>query len=259
MNQWLPSLTVIMLASAGFARPTLADPIVYTRGHTDISPVVSSGVLVGNWRNDEAALPGPEWIPAAEVLAVGIFDPDSTDPGVVAPPLARPSASQWDFLGVAAGEPLYIFPSSGTPASLPYIGWGAESPTLVGQGFDRVRITLTAMAAPVGGNFSLYASSSNVFMATANGISAADTLTLSLGVHDHYNMAFTQPGIYDLTFGFEGLDGATGPVVMTGGDTYRFEVQVVPEPGTVALAAAGLAGLAALARRRRANRGSQTC
>jgi len=245
MNRRLPALTLMMLASAGFARPTLADPIVYTRGHTDISPVVSSGVLVGNWRNDEAALPGPEWIPAAGVLALGIFDPDSTDPSVVAPSTPRPAGTNWDFVGVAAGEPLYIFPSSGTPNSVPYIGWGTESPTLVGQGFDHV--------------FSLYTNTSTIFMATANGISAVDAITLTLGQHRHFFMTFTQPGSYDLTFGFEGLNGAGGPVIMTGSDTYRFEIQVVPEPGTVALAAAGLAGLAAFARRRRANRGSQTC
>lgn len=259
MNRWLPALTLIMLASAGFVRPTFADPIDYTRGHTDISPVVSGGVLVGFWRNDEAALPGPEWIPAAGVLALGIFDPDSTDPSVVAPPTPRFSGSQWDFLGVAAGEPLYIFPSNGSPNSLPYIGWATESTTLVGQGFDHVRITLTAMAAPAGANFSLYTTSSTISMATANGISAADAITLTLGQHRHFNMAFTQPGSYDLTFAFEGLNGSTGPVIMTGGDTYRFEIQVVPESGTVALAAAGLAGLAALARRRRGSRGSTAC
>jgi surface-anchored protein len=95
-----------------------------------------------------------------------------------------------------------------------------------------VRITLTGMNGPAGGNFSVFTNSTNKPMFTSGGFPAG-SLTLSLGVHDHYNMAFTQPGIYDLTFGFEGLNGSTGPVIMTGSDTFRFEIQVVPEPDPV--------------------------
>jgi surface-anchored protein len=249
----------VMLASGGVAPPTLARPLIYTTGHADITPDVANGSLRGVWNNSDGDLVDePDFIPAAGVVALGVFDPASTNANVVATPSPRPTGIQWDFLGVAAGAPLYILPSGGVPASVPYVGWGTENPTLYGHGFNHVRITLTGMTGPAGGDFSVFTNSTNKPMFTSGGFPAG-SMTLPLGFHTHYNMAFTQPGIYDITFGFEGLNGETGPVVMTGSDTFRFEIQVVPEPGTVALAATGLAGLAAFARRRRATRGSNAC
>jgi surface-anchored protein len=228
---------MIVVASAGFLRPTPASPILYTTGHADITPdvfQVTPGVfaLRGVWNNSDEDLPGPEFIPAADVVAVGIYDPASTDPEVVARPSLRPGGSQWDFLGEAAGEPVYILPSGGVPRSVPYIGWGTENGTLYGHGFDHVRIVLASMVGPVGGNVSVYTTSANTPMFTAGGFPAG-SLTLPLGFHTHYNIAFTRPGTYDLTFGFEGLAGVAGPIVMTGGGTYRFDIRVVPEPNIV--------------------------
>jgi surface-anchored protein len=243
-------LVVLALSSAGFLRPAQGSLIIYTTGHTDITPDVFNGALRGVWNNPDEDLDGPDFIPAADVLALGIFDPASTDPNIVATPTARQAGDEWNFLGVAAGEPLYIFPSGGVPASVPYIGWGTENGSLYGHGFDHVRITLTGMTGPAGGDFSVFTTPTNKPMFTTGGFPAG-SMTLALGAHTHYNMAFTQPGIYDITFSFEGLNGATGPVIMTGSDTYRFEIQVVPEPSTYALLGLGAGALALLRWRKR--------
>jgi hypothetical protein len=255
MAQRLFILVVLALSSAGFLRPAQGSPIIYTTGHTDITPDVfeiTPGVfaLRGVWNNSDKDLPGPDFIPAAGVLAKGIYDPASLNPNVVATPTARPAGNQWDFLGVDAGEPLYIFPSGGVPRSVPYIGWGTENGTLYGHGFDHVRITLTGMVAPAGGEFSVFTSSTDKPMFTTGGFPAG-SMTLPLGFHTHYTMAFTEEGFYDLTFLFEGLNGASGPVVMSGSDTFHFEVDVVPEPSTYALLGLGAGALALLRWRKR--------
>jgi hypothetical protein len=243
-------LVFLALSLAGFLRPAQGSLIIYTTGHTDITPDVFNGALRGVWNNSDEDLPGPDFIPAAGVLAKGIYDPASLNPNVVATPTARPAGNQWDFLGVDAGEPLYIFPSGGVPRSVPYIGWGTENGTLYGHGFDHVRITLTGMVAPAGGEFSVFTSSTDKPMFTTGGFPAG-SMTLPLGFHTHYTMAFTEEGFYDLTFLFEGLNGASGPVVMSGSDTFHFEVDVVPEPSTYALLGLGAGALALLRWRKR--------
>jgi surface-anchored protein len=244
----VPALAIL---TAALLHPVQASVILYTTGHADITPDVFNGTLRGVYNNSDEDLPGDDFIPAANVLAKGIYDPASLNPNVVATPTARPAGAEWNFLGVAAGEPLYIFPSGGTPPSLPYTGWGTENGSLYGHGFNHVRITLTGMVAPAGGNVSVFTTPDNKPMFTAGGFPAG-SMTLPLGFHDHYNMAFTAPGLYDLTFLFEGLDGASGPVVMSGSDTFHFQVEVVPEPSTYALLGLGALAAAAWRFRRKA-------
>jgi len=69
---------------------------------------------------------------------------------------------------------------------------------------------------------------------------------MMLGGHEHYNWAFTQLGIYDLMFSFEGLN-AQNQVIMTGGDTFR--VNIIPEPSRALMLGGGM--IALLLRRRR--------
>ncbi|MCC5847581.1 MAG: choice-of-anchor M domain-containing protein [Verrucomicrobia bacterium] len=193
----------------------------YTDGHVDIGPRLEEGQLKGFWKNDGATIDGqisaPDF-PAHGVRALAIFDENT-------PPLNRPAGSQWDFLGVAPGEPIYILPSSGTPNTVPYLGFSTEDPSL--GSYDEVHVTLQSMTGPDGGVFSLYVFSistgtSNVYMNTSENDYPAGTLELDVGDHEHYNWAFSKLGTYDLTFLFEILKN--GEIIHAGTDTFRVQV-----------------------------------
>lgn len=162
--------------------------------------------------------------------------------------ISRPAGSTWDFTGVAAGQPLFVLPQSQNPG-LPFLGIGAEgvaTSTFVGP----INLRLTALSGP--GAFSLFKTDAfgaiNPFMASADGITAADTLSVSAGSHVHYAWSFTQPGTYDLTL----VASATLPGgTLTTSDPATFRFVVVPEPSTLGLAViAACGGVAALQRRR---------
>ncbi len=71
-----------------------------------------------------------------------------------------------------------------------------------------------------------------------------------LGGHSHFNMAFTQPGVYDVTFKVTGNHGVDGPAIDT--KTFRFDVTAVPEPSSIGGALALAGGWAFRRRRKRA-------
>ena len=189
----------------------------YTDGHVDIGPRVVAGELRGFWKNDGASVDGqissPDFPPHG-IRALGIFDEDT-------PPLIRPSGSQWDFLGVAAGEPIYILPSGGTPNTVPFLGFSTEDASLSALGADNFRITLVAMTAPGDAVFSLYLNTSDIPMNTLDGFPAG-ALEIAPGDHLHFNWAFSHLGTYDLTFEFEALSGEE--VVLSGTDTFRVQI-----------------------------------
>jgi surface-anchored protein len=85
-------------------------------------------------------------------------------------------------------------------------------------------------------------------MSTVDGISSSDRILLGAGGHAHYNVGFTTPGLYEVTFTASGVHAVDGTVSDTG--TFVFAVQAVPEPSEYALVA-GIAGLAFAAWRRR--------
>lgn len=190
----------------------------YTAGHMDIEVRVVDGELVGYWKNDgSAVIDGAMSLssyPAAGARALGVFDAATP-----APP--RPANSDWAFLGMAAGEPVYRLPSGGVPATLPYLGFGTEHPSLAQLGADSFRFTLVNMTGPEDGVFSLYRSSTDVPMNTMDGFPAG-SITLGIGGHEHYNWGFSRLGTYDLYFEVEALDGATVITNMT--DMFRFQI-----------------------------------
>jgi len=189
--------------------------LAYTKGHVDFGPRIANGQLTGYWKNDGATVNGHVTLsdyPAEGIRALAVFDAQT-------PPVNRPAASQWNFLGVGPGEPIYILPSSGVPNTVPYLGFATEDPSVAI--YDSFRITLTNMTGPSNAVFSLYTSSANVTMNTTNGFPAG-TLHIAVGDHLHFNWAFSHIGIYDLMFQFEAMVGAT--VITTGQDIARFQI-----------------------------------
>ena len=162
---------------------------------------------------------------------------------------ARPAGSQWDAIGIAAGQPFFFLPQSGTEAdTLGSIFAGIGTEELAPDDWTSpISMTLTGATGP--GEFALaqvLLGTPNFFMSTADGgITPADTYSQAADDHQHFYWYFTQAGDYSLTFDFSGIHVTDGP--KSASATYDFHV--IPEPSTGLLAALSLAGL--ILRRRR--------
>jgi surface-anchored protein len=208
-----------------------ASTLPYTEGHMDVAMKFEGGVFTGWWKNDGATVDGVVTFvdyPASSIWATGLFDETNT-------PL-RPAGSQWDFLGVAAGEPVYILPSSGIPDTVPYLGVSTEF--LSDSDFEEITISLTGFAGPSGSTFALYTSSSNIFMQFFGGQILGPGLVLEAGEHQHYNWSFSHPGFYELTFQFSSTYLPSSEEIL-GTATYGFSIIPEPSIGLLLLLAGG--------------------
>ncbi len=162
----------------------------------------------------------------------------------------RPAGSEFDFVGVAAGLPVWLLPDNSVDsntAGVPFLGFGTEELNR-DDWSSSILLTLTGITGSGvdnGGFFSVFVDSANIQIQSFGGITSAVVISLSAGDHVHFNMAFTQPGIYNVTFEITGTHVTDLEQVGTG--TYTFEV--IPEPATTLLLA--LSGGALLLRRRR--------
>lgn len=112
---------------------------------------------------------------------------------------------------------------------------------------DLVTLSLVDVSGP--GVYSLWTTDSfggdSVLMSSALGSDAPDSVALPLDPgHYHFNMGFSEEGIYDVTFN---SSGTTVDGVETGAD-FTVSFNVVPEPSSVLLLALG--AFATLRRRR---------
>lgn len=143
--------------------------------------------------------------------------------GVAGVALSRSAGSQWNFTGVAAGQPLYVLPTTPT-AGLPYLGFSAEE-----HPFD-VSYSLGAVTGGIVSAWGIdglgipvpYWSSSSPAATVAD-----NTFTIPAGGHAHVFLGFSQIG------------------------DFTAAITAVPEPTTAGLAAAGAIALAGVAAARR--------
>jgi surface-anchored protein len=159
----------------------------------------------------------------------------------------REPGAEWSPVGISAGLGFWLLPQTEIIGQ-PFSGIGAEELDPMDWN-GSIRISLSSMAAPVGGQFSLWQLDSfdmpQFFMSTFDGgITASDYFDIPAGGHAHFGWGFTELGVYDLTFNFSGDHVTDG--LKTASGTYRFNV--IPEPSTGLM---GLFGIGLLWRRKR--------
>lgn len=252
-SRWLATASAAVLLASGvlFLPPRSVEATVYdfTAGHADIGLAYTSGTGAGSGprlyfefganavatgltsAQLQAGQPGGvlgEWSPSSFVTIV---------PQSIAS--ARPAGSEWNFLGAAPGQLVWVFGQNGQ-AGVPFLGFD----TAKANGGTGTFTLASVLTRPLGGEVSLFSVGGfgglDVFWSTFD--AGSDSVTVPASTHVHYNFGFSQPGYYELQV--VGTGGA-----FSGEATGVFAFQVVPEPSAGLLAAAGLVA-AALARRR---------
>ncbi|MGH8047638.1 MAG: TIGR03769 domain-containing protein [Chthoniobacterales bacterium] len=180
---------------------------------------------------------------------------------------SRPSGSQWDFLGVTAGQPIYFWPQTSLPGRI-YAGFEAQSiPTGTFASWQPADSRITGAARwlevrlldvnyfdlsgnPGDADFSLWTtgqfSSVTVWMASSDGIGANDAFYVTEGGHAHTNWGFSKAGYYQITFELGGyLASDPDTWIESAPTTWHFGVEfqpsAIPEPSGWALGILGLA------------------
>jgi surface-anchored protein len=156
----------------------------------------------------------------------------------------RPGGSQWDFLGVNAGDDVWILPTSQNP-NLLYLGVGAEETDAGIFVNDRIDLFMRDVRGP--GHVSVYTldgfGAPSVLFSSSNGFSSADLLPVFAQGHSHFFWAFTAVGLYEVDLEASGALVGAG-TTSSGIATYNFGVEAVPEPTTMAALALGAAFMA---------------
>jgi len=116
------------------------------------------------------------------------------------------------------GSSLWIIPASQDP-NLLYLGTSAEPPTSAGRpgiasGVFNGNLTLRLISVDGPGQFIVWQTPGGTFdfiFDTRDGITGADSHTVILGSHEHFNWAFSTNGLYNVALQFSGqlADGSS--------------------------------------------------
>ena len=222
------------LESRVLLTPTLVEYV--TTEHVDINLQWSGSEWSLGPRNSDA-FPAIQYANDEAVLYAG--GPSAT---------TRPSGTQFDFIGVDAGETFHLLPQNQDPELLylGFAGYGLDSsldrynPAAESKGrvsgsarFAKATLTDVRHTTPGGasgnGEFSLWQSGifgdSVVLMSSyddgvtnpnldgldvTDGISADDAMWIVAGGHAHFNYGFTQPGRYEIDLKLSAYFGDDG-------------------------------------------------
>lgn len=223
---------LILLASA-LALAARADVRMYN-GHADIGVGYDNGSLDLHVHQEEPF--EAEYEPGEVTFVVGDAAKTLSPGGLFAPALG------------SAGSTIWVLPTSPNP-DLPYIGFGTEelSPA---DWLGNITLSLSGFSGP--GNMAIWnigsLGTADILVDSTRGTGPLNSMLLLPGTHTHYNIGFTQPGRYEVSFDALGTHTPTQLAAM-GSGTYRFEV--VPEPSTYALMGLGAAVVLWSVRRRR--------
>jgi surface-anchored protein len=144
-----------------------------------------------------------------------------------------PASASYSFLG-AAGAPVWLLPQSPDEAAdLGVVALGYTAASIAAGTFTSdIALQLTALAftpepgVTGAGHFSLFTNDGlgvpTVLLDSRDGFSAADTATIAAGGHRHFNWAFSEPGLYKLSYQVSATrTGTTAPATDTKVFTYR--------------------------------------
>lgn len=236
---------------------------VYSAGHSDIRIGYDAGLDTWSFsvRCEGCILNGAATNADLDPSQVDILVPDTTET------LAQTGAFIDDTAtGVGAGEIYYKLPESETEATnegAPFLGISREDVATGVFVGDEITFTLESVTYTGAGtgDYSLFSSNAGLGFpiphfwmstsdpgATVNGDDSVD-FSVGGGAHGHFNMGFSEPGTYEVTYRAEGDLVASGTASGTG--TYRYVVAppaAVPGPGIWVALALGTSATLALRR-----------
>lgn len=131
---------------------------------------------------------------------------------------------EWDFLGVAQGEPVWTLPQT-SEVGKPFFGFATDNLFPPSQWNGPISFALEEIVSgPAGGEVSMWQSDffgqPTVMFASADGIGEDDDFTQTIGGHDHYNWGFSKPGVYQICLGAYANRVGAGQVQGTGVFTF---------------------------------------
>lgn len=236
-------ILLISLLSLGLTALTGQTATILQTGHVDLDFNYDDGWKTGVHHDAAGHLETDE--------AIFYLTTDSYPSGSA---ISRPTGSQWDFIGVDAGETFYLVPQT-QQSAIVWPGFASEETTggtLASYSEVDSRVTATAARwitisllsvqyyGEGTGAFSLWSTGgfgeATVWMSTADGGVTSDDKFLFLeGGHTHLNWGFGDEGFYEITLQASAyLNDGSMTYVQSDPITFQFGVgtTVIPEPST---------------------------